>query len=105
MNSSFSFSGATGASTWPNAIVEPSPLAHHSLPWKPLPENSAAKRTGASLPDAPLGSSLQASDSSHGSAMVTPRPFSMVRRERRAESGSRMGDSVHPGLGRDYFTT
>src|SRR5262245_9028750 len=63
----------------------PSPLAHHSLVWKPLPENSAAKRTGASLAGAAgLGSSPQTgSDSSQGRAIVTPTPRRNVRRENR----------------------
>src|ERR1043165_218934 len=100
MNSIFSFSGATGASTWPSSMPAPSPLAHHSLPWKPFPENSAANRTGASPPAAALGSSLHASDSIHGSAMATPNPLSMVRREmRQALDELVMSASSQTGLG------
>src|SRR5687768_7106633 len=84
MKSSFSRKSASGASTWPSSIARPSPLAHHSLPWKPLPANSTASRTGASLAAGlPLASSPQTfSDSSQGKAIVTPRPRSIVRREK-----------------------
>src|SRR5881628_514544 len=60
----------------------PSPLAHHSLLWKPLPANSTASRTGASLPrPPPVGSSPHtASDSNHGKAMLTPKPRRIVLR-------------------------
>ena len=63
----------------------PFPLAHHSLPWNPLPAKSTARRTGAALAFArPRGSSPQTlRDSIQGNAIETPRPRSMVRRENR----------------------
>src|SRR5262249_10335703 len=82
MKSIFRRKGVRGASTLPSSMRSPSPRAHHSRLWKPLPENSAAKRTGASLALAAFGSSPQTgSDSSHGSATVTPTPRRKVRRE------------------------
>ncbi len=82
-NSNFSRKGRSGSSTLPSSILAPSPLAHHSLLWKPLPENRQANRTGGSE-ERPLDlSSPQTGiDSSHGRAMVTPRPRRKVRRER-----------------------
>src|SRR5262245_44909979 len=68
-------------------MLLPSPLAHHSLLWKPLPEKIAANRTGGSdalfFPDSPPQT---ADDSSHGSAIETPTPRRNVRRECRRRS-------------------
>src|SRR6185436_10702267 len=55
----------------------PSPLAHHSRPWKPLPEKRTARRTGGSLF---LSCPNARTDSSHGSATDTPAPFRNIRR-------------------------
>ena len=64
----------------PSSIDRPEPLAHHSREWNPLPENSTASRTGASLA-LPFASSPQTlSDSSQGRAMLTPTPRRNVRR-------------------------
>src|SRR5205085_905281 len=71
-------------STLPNSSPRPSSLAHHSLRWKPLPQNSAANRTGGSeeaLRGAP-SSPQTGDDSSHGRAIDTPTPRRNVRRER-----------------------
>jgi hypothetical protein len=75
-NNVFSRKSFIGVSTLPSVMPAPSPCAHHSLLWKPLPENSAAKRTGASLPafDGRAVSPQTRIDSIHGSAMVTPTP-------------------------------
>ena len=83
MKSIRSRKSASGASTWPSSMSRPLPRAHHSL-WKPLPENSTARRTGASLaPRTALASSPQTrNDSIHGSAMLTPTPRRKVRREK-----------------------
>src|SRR5262245_16775451 len=64
-------------------MLAPSPFAHHSRLWKPLPEKRQAKRTGGS-DEAFFGfSSPQTeSDSSQGRAIETPRPRRKVRRER-----------------------
>ena len=85
MNSVFSRKSSSGWSTLPSFRPFPSPLADHSVLWKPLPPKSTASRTGGSLArDAPPGASPQTgSDSSQGSAIVTPRPRSTERRERR----------------------
>ena len=85
MNRTFSRKSSSGWSTLPSFRFFPSPLAVHSVLWKPLPPKSTAIRTGGSLDrDAPAGSSPQTgSDSSQGSAIVTPRPRSTERRERR----------------------
>src|SRR6266404_1338078 len=84
MKSIFSRKSVSGASALPSSICFPSPLAHHSLLWNPLPANSTASRTGASLAGLrPVGgeSPQTVSDSIHGSAMVTPTPRRKVRRE------------------------
>src|SRR5436190_7895744 len=84
MNSIFSRKPLSGASTLPNSICSPSPLAHHSFEWKPFPAKSTASRTGASLAGlTPIGgvSPQTVSDSIHGSAIVTPSPRRKVRRE------------------------
>src|SRR4051812_13502252 len=83
MNVSLSRTGLRGSRTLPNSKPAPSPLAHHSLEWKPLPENRQANRTGGSdaLPFA-VSSPQTGTDSSHGNATVTPRPRRKARRER-----------------------
>src|SRR4051812_11753260 len=60
----------------------PSPRAHHSLLWKPLPANRHANRTGG-CDDAFFATSSPqtGTDSSHGSAIVTPTPCRNARRE------------------------
>src|SRR5947209_17253321 len=81
---SFSRNGASGSSTLPSSIAAPSPFAHHSLLWNPLPENSTASRTGGSDPPRAddVGSSPHTgTDSSHGSAIDTPSPYRNARRD------------------------
>src|SRR5436305_14994000 len=82
-NSIFSRNGRKGSSTLPSSILSPSPLAHHSLLWKPLPANRQAKRTGGSEARSFGFSSPQTgTDSNHGSAIVTPRQRKNARRDR-----------------------
>src|SRR5690242_6562494 len=59
----------------------PEPLAHQWGGLMPLPINRAANRLGG-VEEAPAADSLPqtGSDSSQGSAIVTPTPFSKVRR-------------------------
>ena len=60
----------------------------------PLPMNSAAKRFGVGRGGIPFGES--GNDSSHGRAIVTPRPRRRVRRERvRLFSITAAGFEVH----------
>ena len=46
MKRSFSLYGLSGSRTLPSCMSRPVPLAHHSLLWKPLPENRQANRRG-----------------------------------------------------------
>src|SRR5258708_38472304 len=73
-------SDANGSRLLLSSMSAPEPLAHQFLGLMPLPMNRAAKRWGYTVA-APAGSPLKPDiDSSHGRAMVTPRPFSRVRR-------------------------
>ena len=66
----------------PSSIAAPSPFAHHSLLWNPLPEKRQANRTGGSEAVFFGFSSPQTgADSSQGSAIVTPAPRRNARRE------------------------
>src|SRR6267143_63290 len=89
---SFDRYGVIGSRLLLSSISAPEPLAHQFLGLMPLPMNSAPKRLGC----AALGSAA-AIASSHGSATVTPRPRSRVRRETVGEygmSGTRLGNQV-----------
>jgi hypothetical protein len=91
---------AKGVSTLPSSIVLPSPFAHHSFEWKPLPENVTHNRSGASLAGRFFfGSSPHTlTDSIHGSAMVTPVPRRKARRQKL------VAFHVHESLvGGDFF--
>src|SRR4051812_33300176 len=106
MKVSFSRSGWSDSSTLPSCMALPSPLAHHSLLWKPLPEKRTARRTGASLAErsAPArGSSPQTrTDSIHGRAMVTPMPRRKARRSNWCDLPSLLLMSVRPGFKRSF---
>src|SRR6185295_7168007 len=77
MKTSFSLWACSGSRTLPSCIAWPWPLAHHSLPWKPLPAKRTARRTGG--PDF-LSCPKARRDSIHGSATVTEAPFRNARR-------------------------
>ena len=98
MKSIFSRKSASGASTWPSSMPRPLPRAHHSLLWKPLPEKSTARRTGASLGrDRLSASSPQTrSDSIHGSAIAHAEPHAGMcggKSSARSSIASRSGKS------------
>ena len=83
----FALSGSSGCSDWLSSIAAPLPLAHQWSGLMPLPMNTTAKRLGApatSLARAAAAIAAvdpkPASDSSHGSAIVTPTPWRTVRR-------------------------
>src|SRR5512132_2016248 len=77
----FFFSGSSGASDLLNFSSVPAPLAHQWFPLMPLPMNSTAKRlgNGPAARSAATGLPQAGSDSSHGSAMLTPTPRNTVR--------------------------
>src|SRR5262245_27296858 len=76
--------GVIGSRLLLNSMLVPAPFAHQCLGLMPLPMNRAANRRGA----AAAGSAPQTgSDSSHGSAIVTPTPLSNVRRLIRESTG------------------
>src|SRR5262245_47015233 len=83
-NRSFSRNGRSGSSTLPSSMPRPSPRAHHSPLWKPLPANRTANRTGGSGTPGADATGLAphtGTDSSHGRAIVTPTPRRNARRE------------------------
>ena len=83
MKRSRSRKGVSGSSTLPSSIPDPSPFAHHSLEWKPLPEKVTARRMGGSVSLRFVADAARSwSDSSHGSDIETPTPRRKVRRER-----------------------
>ncbi len=82
-------SGSSGCRVLPSFISAPWPRAHQWLPLMPLPMNSTANRFGnvpaavaTMLPGTAVCAGFaHAIDSSHGSAIVTPRPRRTVRLE------------------------
>src|SRR5579883_2863093 len=71
--------GANGCRHLPSSMSAPVPLAHQCGGQIPLPMNSTAKRFGAVAEEAP-SLAKNGIDSSHGRAIVTPMPLSIVRR-------------------------
>src|SRR5579883_1958873 len=73
---------ANGSRLLLKVISGPEPFAHQCLGLMPLPMNRAANRRGVAAGEFPEAVSLPQpeNDSSQGRAIVTPRPFSTVRR-------------------------
>ena len=65
-----------------SSMSAPEPFAAQCLGLMPLPMNSAANRLGAGEPAVAAAERVPqtGTDSSHGRAIVTPRPFNSVRR-------------------------
>src|SRR3954467_8601350 len=80
--------GARGSRVLLSSIEAPEPFADQCSGLMPQPMNSAANRLGhANGTPAATGVAPQTgTDSSHGSAMVTPTPRRNVRRDRRRRS-------------------
>src|SRR5688572_11250370 len=82
MTTIFFLSGSSGCSDLLSFISAPLPRAHQWLPLMPLPMNITAKRFGNTVAAAAdCDGAAHASDSSHGSAIVTPTPRRTVRLE------------------------
>src|SRR4051794_19312949 len=101
-------SGSMGASVLPRVMSAPPPFAVQWLELMPLAMNSTASRFGGTFACAG-GASANAADvsapntdidSSHGSAITTPAPYNIFRREirsRRALLLSLMSSSLGHG--------
>src|ERR1700677_3369006 len=64
-----------------NCISAPDPLAHQFFGLMPLPRNKAAKRFGGvDATSAAVSPPQTGRDSNHGRPIVTPTPWSKVRR-------------------------
>src|SRR5271163_418145 len=77
------FSGAKGSRHKPSSILSPDPLAHQLVGLTPHPMKSAANRLGQAAGKSPAIAVAPhtGTDSSHGSAIVTPAPRRNVRRD------------------------
>ena len=71
------FNGSSGDRLWASVIPAPDPTAPQWFSLTPLPMNITAKRFGNAFEGVAANAD---SDSSHGSAMVTPAPRRTVRR-------------------------
>src|SRR4051812_31664014 len=79
----FDLRGSSGASDSPSSIPAPDPLAHQRPGLIPVPMNNTAKRCGCAAVVAAEAALTPKpdSDSSHGSAIVTPTPWRKILRD------------------------
>src|SRR5215208_690072 len=79
MTLTFFFNGSSGDRLRPSVISSPEPVAPQWFSLTPLPMNRTANRFGKGELDGVAANAD--SESSHGSAMVTPAPRRTVRRD------------------------